>query len=146
MCHSSWPVLLSPSCPCCLPGRPLSFPCWPPPAAFLVLFRFVGFLCPVLAAVVFFGLLFGAPLLWPFVAVCWCCFWFWSGFWFGLVFLVLFVCLLVVWWAVLAASLLRRLRTTKDCRPQHHIHTHHSAFLASRHLFGVVGPSLSSFF
>ena len=28
------PVLLSPSCPCCLLGRLLSFPCWPPPVAF----------------------------------------------------------------------------------------------------------------
>ena len=123
---SSWPVLLSPSCSCCLPGRPLSFSCWPPPAAFpLVLFLSLASFAR-LAAVVFFGLLFGAPLLWPFVAVVGVVF---VWFLFGLVFLVLFVCLLVVWWAVLAASLLRRLRTTKDCRPQHHIHTHHSAFL-----------------
>ena len=28
---SPWPVLLPPSCPCYLPGRPLSCCCWPPP-------------------------------------------------------------------------------------------------------------------
>ena len=137
---SSWPVLLSPSCSCCLPGRPLSFSCWPPPAAFpLVLFLSLASFAR-LAAVVFFGLLFGAPLLWPFVAVVGVVF---VWFLFGLVFLVLFVCLLVVWWAVLAASLLRRLRTTKDCRPQHHIPITVLSCLPS-HL--EVGPSLSSFF
>ena len=84
---SSWPVLLSPSCSCCLPGRPLSFSCWPPPAAFpLVLFLSLASFAR-LAAVVFFGLLFGAPLLWPFVAVVGVVF-VWSG-------LPCFVCLFV---------------------------------------------------
>ena len=85
MCPSSWPVLLSPSCPCCLPGRPLSFSCWPPPAAFpFVLFRSLASFAR-LAAVVFFVLLFGAPLLWPFFVVVGVVF---VWFLFGLVFLV----------------------------------------------------------
>ena len=98
-CHSSWPVLLSPSCPCCLSGRPLSFPCWPPPAAFpLVLFRSLASFA-VLAAVVFFGLLFGAPLRRPFVVLVWVlvCFLVCSG----------LPCLLsfcLVWWAVFALA------------------------------------------
>ena len=55
-----------------------------------------------------------------------------SGVWSGLpCLLVGFVLsfLLWVWRDVLAACLLRRLRTTKDYQPQHHTHTHHSAFL-----------------
>ena len=80
----------SPSCPCCLPGRPLSFPCWPPPAAFPLSFfvcwppllfslplcflvcclvpRCVGLLCVCGG---WFGLFFG--LFWPslFVVFCW---------------------------------------------------------------------------
>ena len=58
---------------------------------------------PVSLPLCFLGLLFGAPLLWPFVVVVGVVF---VWFLFGRVFLV-FVCLVVVWWAVLAASLLR---------------------------------------
>ena len=76
---------------CCLPGRPLSCCCWPPPAAFpLVLFRSLASFAR-LAAVVCLRLLFGAPLFWPFVVffgVVFVCFFVWPVFclfcwWFG---------------------------------------------------------------
>ena len=79
------PCCFLPPVPAAFPGALLSFSCWPPPAAFpLVLFRSLASFAR-LAAVVFFGLLFGAPLLWPFVVVVGVVF---VWFLFGLVFLV----------------------------------------------------------
>ena len=121
--------------PCCF--LPLIFAAFPdalslllppPPAAFpFVLFRWLAsfclFCCPACLT-----LLFATPLpcrLLSFLV-------FLSGVWSGLpCLLVGFVLsfLLWVWRDVLAACLLRRLRTTKDYQPQHHTHTHHSAFL-----------------
>ena len=97
--------------PCCfLPPVPAAFPgalslfpaglhLLPSPCPFRLLASFA-----VLAAVVFFGLLFGAPLRRPFVV----CVGVDSGLFFGLFWPSLFVVfLLVVWWAVLAACSLR---------------------------------------
>ena len=90
---SPWPVLLPPSCLCCLPGRPLSSCCllrllpspsscfagWPPSVFFV--------------ALVCFGLLFAAPL--PCRLLCFLVFL--SGVWSGLpcFLVVLFVCFVV---------------------------------------------------
>ena len=111
--HTSWPVLLSPSCPCCLPGRLLSFPCWPPPVA-----------SPLVLFVRWPPLLFSLPLC---LLVCclvsvasglvlWVLVWFSVFCWFVLAFLVfcLFVGGLVGW---LAACSLRWLRTTRTADP-----------------------------
>ena len=92
--------------------------------------RFAAFVC---FGLLFLPLCFGLFVVVGFVFV-WC---FWSGL------SLLFVWFVLVWWAVLAASLLRWLRTTKDFRPQHHTHTLHSAFLPPV-TFG--GSSLSSLF
>ena len=123
---SPWPVLLPPSCPCCLPGRPLC-----PAAAGLRLLSssrpwFFGFLCPLRCLCVFW-----CVVCCPFCLASCCGCWFWSC-------LVLSVCssrIDVGLVAVLVASLLRWLRTAEDRRPQHHTHTtshthtRHSDFL-----------------
>ena len=107
---SPWPVLLSPCCPCCRPGRPL-----PPVAAGLRLLSpssslfalrlslpaslpVCGFVCCLLS---FSGLL---------LFFVWC-------FWSSLPVVLLFFC------AVPGVSLLRWLRIAEGRRPHHHTHT-----------------------
>ena len=78
----AWPVLLPPSCPCCLPGRPLSCCCWPLPSS-----SFFGCWLPLPVSLPLF------PFAFAFCSV----FVILSGV-FGLVFLVFCLSVLVVWW------------------------------------------------
>ena len=96
---SPWPVLLPPSCPCCLPGRPLC------PAAAglrllsspssLVLWLSLPASLPVCVLVCCLLPLF----VWPLVVV--------VGFALVWCFRSALPVLMLVWWAVLVASLLR---------------------------------------
>ena len=96
------PVLLPPPVLAASPGPPffLSCCCWPPPAVFpLVPVRSLAFSARF-AACVCLGVSLVAPLfVWPLAvfvgfALVWCC---WSA----------LPVLMLVWWAVLVASLLR---------------------------------------
>ena len=96
---SPWPVLLPPSCPCCLPGRPLcpaaaGLRLLSSPSSLFVLWLSLPASLPVCVLVCCL-----LPLFWPLVVV--------VGFVLVLCFWSALPVLMLVWWVVPDVSLLR---------------------------------------